>query len=131
MLQRDYILEIISEFVRTIQRALRLAQTEHDPVACQEVETAVAELLELDTDVALSLAPDSLVTLMILSGIGAELSGYVAYALDRLSDVYDDMGERERAALRRAQAEAVAESFEWDLNTVPPELDALDRELFG
>lgn len=123
MLQRDYILELVSEFVRTVKEALRLAEEDGSPEACQEVEAAVAELLELDPDVALALSPDSLVTLMILSGIGAELSGYVAFALDRLARVYEARGERELAALRRAQAEAVAESFDWNLASVPPGLE--------
>lgn len=131
MLQRDYLLDIIIRFVEVLSRALRAAVLEKDGEACAEVERAVAELLELDPDTASILAPQSLVQLMALSGMGEGLAAYVGYALDRVADVYEDRGEDALAGLRRAQAEAIADQFGCDLSHVPEELDAIDRELFG
>ncbi len=130
MLQRDYILEIVGQFVDGVGEALRQALG-GDAGACEDVESQVAELLELDRATALSLAPDSLVTMMVLSGMGDTVAAYVCYALDRLSRVYEARGEHDLAGLRRLQARAVAESFDCDPATPPAELSALDAELFS
>ncbi len=65
MLQRDYVLEIIGQFVEGVSRALRRAAAgEKDGLLAAEQE--IGELLELDHATALALAPDSLVTMMVL-----------------------------------------------------------------
>ena len=102
-----------------------------DARGCEQVEAAVSSLLELDADTAMSLSPDSLVTMMLLSGMADSTAEYVSYALDRVADVYEDMGSVDVAEVRRAQAEAVADAFQCDLGHVPAELDDMDRELFG
>ena len=129
MLHKDYLLEIISRFVESVSVALRRALLDRDLDAAQDVEDSVAALLDLDPQTAMSLSPDSLVTMLLLSGIGDSLASYVAYALDRVGDAYDDAGDAVTAALRWDQAEAVAESFGWDQSEVPPEFAELDGEL--
>ena len=110
--------------------ALRRA-LDGDASACEDVESQVAELLELDRVTALALAPDSLVTMMVLSGMGDSVASYVCYALDRLSRLYERAGEEDLAGLRRLQARAVAESFGCDPACPPEDLAALDAELFS
>ena len=129
MLHRDYLLEVISRFVEAVSVSLRRALGEGDLLAARDVEDSVAALLDLDPNTAMNLSPDSLVTMLLLSGIGETLAGYVAYALDRVGDAYDDAGDAAKAALRWDQAQAVAESFGWDQNEVPPEFAQLDEEL--
>ena len=130
MLQRDYILEIVEQFVDGVSAALRRS-LDGDASACEDVESQVAELLELDRGTALALAPDSLVTMMVLSGMGDSVASYVCYALDRLSRLYERAGEEDLAGLRSLQARAVAESFGCDPACLPEELAALDAELFA
>lgn len=129
MLHKDYLLEIISRFVESVSVALKRALFEHDMGAAQDVEDSVAALLDLDPSTAMSLSPDSLVTMLILSGIGDSLASYVAYALDKVGDAYDDAGDGATAALRWDQAEAIAESFGCDQSEVPPEFAELDGVL--
>ena len=131
MLERDYILMVLTEFVRAVTEALRLAHFDRSEESFVQVEAAVSELVGLDPKTALSLSPDSLVQVMVLSGVGASVAGHAAYALDRLADEYEDAGNDELADTRRLQAEAIAESFGWDLNQVPEELIDLDDELYG
>ena len=118
MLQKDYILEIVSDFVEGVSKHLNAALA-GSKEACDDVERDVAGLLDLDPEVALSLAPDSLVTMMVLSGMGDSVAAYVAYALNELADAYESQGDDNAAALRRAQASAVAESFNVDTTVVP------------
>lgn len=129
MLHRDYLLEIIARFVDTVMVALRSAVLKGDAGAIQEVEDSVAALLDLDPNTAMNLSPDSLVTMMLLSGMGDALAGYVAYVLDKVGDAYDDAGDAQKAALRWDQAQAVAESFGCDPDVVPEEFAALNAEL--
>ena len=129
MLHKDYLLEIIERFVDSVTIALRGSFVGRSVDSAKEVEDSVAALLDLDPQTAMNLSPDSLVTMMILSGLGDSLAEYVSYALDRVGDAYDDMGDHTTAALRWDQAEAVAESFGCDQSVVPKEFAALDAEL--
>ena len=130
MLQRDYILEIVGQFVDGVSDAFRRVAA-GDVSGTDDVERQIGELLELDASTALALAPDSLVTMMVLSGMGDSVASYVCYALDRLARIYEGRGEDDLAGLRRLQAKAVAESFSCDPADIPPELATLDAELCG
>lgn len=129
MLQRDYVLEIIGQFVEGVSRAL-LRAAGGERAGLVETEQQIGELLELDYETALSLSPDSLVTMMVLSGMGDSVAEYVCYALDRLARIYERQGDEDTAGLRRLQAKAVGESFGCDPADVPAELSELDAELF-
>lgn len=122
MLQRDYILELVDDFCQTICDPLRRALS-GDLDACGDVERQIGGLLELDHRTALALAPDSLVTMMVLSGMGDVVASYVGVALVRLADAYEAAGDDDRAGLRRLQARAVAESFSLDLSQMPAGLE--------
>ena len=113
MLQRDYVLELIGQFAEAVKRALKRAKA-GDRGGCEEVERQIGDILEL--------APDSLVTMMVLSGMGDSVASYVCYALDQLSQVYAQMGDEDLSHIRAAQAKAVAESFDCDSADIPEEL---------
>ena len=129
MLHRDYLLEVIEQFVSTVSQALARALLERDLDAAVEVEEAIAELVQLDPETAMSLAPESLVIMMQLSGTGDAVAGYAAYALNRLGDAYERMGDAELASMRRDQALAVADAFGADINEIPEELRDLEARL--
>ena len=127
MLHRDFIADAIEQFGRAVRRWLRPALLERDLESVQGIEQAIGRLLELDGAEALSLSPQSLVTMMQLSGIADSVAGYVSYTLLRLGDAYDAMGDSDTAAVRRQQAAAVASSFGCELGTVPEEYEDLER----
>lgn len=129
MLHRDYLLEVIQQFVNTVSRSLRQALLHRDLDAAQDVESAVGELVQLDPQTAMSLSPESLVTMMMLSGTGDAVAGYAAYALNRLGEAYEGMGQADLGQMRRDQALAIAGAFGADVNEVPEELRLLDAEL--
>ena len=94
------------------------------------VEQQVAELIDLSPETACALAPDSLVTMMLLSGVADSVAEYVSYALERASRIYDQLGDTDASGLRHLQAQAVAESFNCDLSAVPKEFTELEAECF-
>ena len=95
------------------------------------VEAAVAELIDLSPETALALSPDSLVTMMLLSGVADSVAEYVVYALDRLSHVYEQLGDGDKAGLRRQQAVAVAQSFSVDQNATPEQFKDFEAKYFA
>jgi hypothetical protein len=129
MLQRDYILELIRQFVDALRAPLVKACLDGDPKATRQAEGAVAELLQLDRKTALALSPESLVTVMMLSGIADSTASYVAYALERIADAYTVQDKSAKAKLRRQQAVAVANAFYVRLDQIPPELEDTNKEI--
>ncbi len=129
MLHRDYLLEVIEQFVNGISQSLVRVFVHRDLDAGQDVEAAVAELVQLDPNTAMSLAPESLVTMMMLSGTGDAVAGYAAFALNRLGEAYERMGEVELGQMRKAQAQAIADSFNASLDEIPEELRGLNDQL--
>ena len=119
MLQRDYILEIIADFSRAVTQALKQAYDTKDPKSLEIVEQQVAELIDLSPETACALAPDSLVTMMLLSGVADSVAEYVSYALERASRIYDQLGNTD-----------ASESFNCDLSAVPKEFAELEAECF-
>lgn len=129
MLHRDYLLEVIQQFVSTVSRSLVRALLERDMDAAREVEDAVSELVQLDPETAMALSPESLVTMMMLSGTGDAVAGYAGYALARLAEAYRREGEYELADMRQAQAEAIADAFNASLDEIPEELRDLEARI--
>ncbi len=131
MLQRDYILEVIDDFTSTVTAGLGNALEAQTEEPLDGVEAAVAELIDLSPETALALSPDSLVTMMLLSGVADSVAEYVVYALDRLSHVYKQLGDDDRAGLRRQQAVAVAQSFSVDQNATPEQFKDFETKYFA
>lgn len=131
MLQRDYILEVIDDFILTVTAGLGNALETQTEESLDGVEAAVAELIDLSPETALALSPDSLVTMMLLSGVADSVAEYVVYALDRLSHVYEQLGDEDKAGLRRQQAVAVAQSFSVDQNATPKQFKNFEEKYFA
>lgn len=121
MFERDYLLQIIEDFCSGIALDLSEAFETQEPEALESAEQRIANLMSLDRQTALSLAPSSLVTMLSLSGVGDTLASYVHYALTCLAKVYEKKGDSAIAELRCDQAAAVAEYFSVDIARVPDE----------
>lgn len=128
MLQHDYLLEVIGRFVEAVSTSLRGVLCDGDFARVGEVERAVGELLDLDAQTAMALSPQSLVTMMTLSGVGESVAAYAAYALDKVALAYERQGDATEASLRREQASAIARAFHAD-GSVPKEFEELESEL--
>ena len=129
MLEHDYIVEIVRNFIDTVSFTLRGAYLRHSVSEAKQTEEAIAELMEMDVRSALFLSPASLVTMMQLSGIGDATAGYVCYALNKLGDSYCHMKNPELAKIRYDQARAVGVAFNWRPSDVPQGLERLDSDL--
>ena len=131
MLQRDYLLELVRRFGDGLREHLYPAVVDGDATSIREVEDDVGRLVDLDGASALALAPESLVTMMELSGVADSVAAHAAYALVRLADAYERAGDGATAQIRRGQARALAQAFGVALDQVPEEYVELDRQISG
>ncbi|MBQ9058540.1 MAG: hypothetical protein IJ125_05100 [Atopobiaceae bacterium] len=132
MLHRDYLLKVIKEFSTAVSKALRkalLGDAQEQPAEQIEiVEAELGRLLDFDPKTALALAPDSLIMVLSLSGVGEAVSQHIAWTLDKLADVYENQGDPV-AQVRREQASAIAEHFGFNLTEAPEGFEELAEEL--
>lgn len=130
MFERDYLLKLFTEFAAAIMRSLHIVQEERDPVSAADMlDTAIGDAVGLDAATFLSLAPESIAQIMQVSGTDPGVTEYVARSLMLSASYRADAGQDDVAALRRAQAQAVADAYGHDIsdmqgNPEEPEQDA-------
>ncbi len=129
MLQRDYLAKVIESCTKRTSETLRDAVVLRSAEGVSETEDALGELMELDPAMFLSLAPDSMVTMMRLGGNGEAVGDFVAYVLNALADASLISGDRDTARLRRDQARAVALAFGVSRDVVPEQYVEVDRDI--
>lgn len=122
MLQRDYLVQLIQQFIQAIINS-RIA-AKHDPLsAAESLETAIGAATDIDGATLLSLGPESIAAVMQLSGVDPRVAGYIAHSLKLEADYLRQAGTFDLAELRMGQAQSVADMFGFDLSEVPSELE--------
>lgn len=128
MLERDYIEELIEQFSTIVVESLHLALVENKIECVKDAEEAVADLVSLPANQALSLSPESLANIMLIGGVGDSVAGYAAYTLNKIADIYKMDGMDELSEIRRLQAERLAVVFGYALDECPYEFKDLENE---
>ena len=133
MLEQDYLMRILLQFAEIIRRSWTKAEEERDPRrAADMLEDAVGEAVDMDGAALLSLAPDSVASVVQVSGVDPRVVDYVARSLLLASGYLRDAGERDLADLRERQARALADAYGLDLPDDPEDamrlLDEVDDD---
>lgn len=135
MFEQDYLMRVFVQFAEAIRRSMQKANGEHDAAAAAKtIESAVSEATELDGDVLLSLAPDSIASILSVSGTDPRVVEYIARGLLLESVYLTDSDQPEKAQLRADQAHALADAYNLSLtgdSITPEELDELFEETQG
>ena len=134
MLEQDYLMRILLQFAEAIRRSWARAVEDRDPRdAAHMLEDAVGEATDIDGATLLSLSPDSIASVMQVSGVDPRVTEYIARSLLLASGYLHEAGEHELAALREEQARALAQAYDHELPDTPEELamllDEADAEL--
>ena len=134
MLEQDYLMRILLQFAEAIRRSWSRAVEDRDPRdAAHMLEDAVGEATDIDGATLLSLSPESIASVMQVSGVDPRVTEYIARSLLLASGYLHEAGEHELAALREQQARALAQAYDHDLPDTPEELamllDEADAEL--
>ena len=126
MFERDYLMRLILGFFQSVCIVVRRAEKEKDPEGAADLlERAIGDATELDGDVLLSLSPDSIASILQVSGTDPKVVGFVAHALLLESHYLMMACDFARAELREQQARALAEAYGVDLPDDPAEAEGL------
>ena len=130
MLQRDYLVKLFSNLAQAIRRTI--FNEKDDPRGSAEtLEQALTNATEIDGETLLSLSPESMASILQVTGTDPRVCGYVAHTLQLESDYLVQAGEDELAKVRAAQARALAEVYNVDLDTTPSALNDLVNRYAG
>lgn len=129
MLQQDYLARMLMRLAEAISKSLAKAKDDDDPEeAAVLLENAIGEATELDGAVLLSLAPESIASVVQISGTDPRVVEYIARTLMLEASYLEDAGKSEKAALRNEQALALANAYGIDVSSV--ELSEEEFEAF-
>lgn len=115
MIERDYLMRLVQQLAAVMRRILRLQEQEKYDQAQQEVEEAYGELLGLERELLISLAPATAAPLLGEAGkirIAARLLQADAELAGRRRDPEAAYSLRSRALELYLEALAVAEQVE-------------------
>lgn len=118
MFERDYLVRMMAEFAQGIGLAIRRARHEKDPrAAAIMLEVAIGEATDIDGSVLLSLAPESIATILQVSVVDPGVIEYVAQSIALAGKYHEEGGNASLGALRQKQAKALADAYGFALGT--------------
>ncbi|WP_251212083.1 hypothetical protein [Adlercreutzia murintestinalis] len=117
MLTQDYLVRMLVDFAAGIMRAMQRQTEERDPRGGAELlEAAVGQAVDIDGDALLALAPESMATVLQVSGTEPALTEYMARSLMLAASYRSEAGQAELAELRANQARALATAYGHDIS---------------
>lgn len=128
-LEQDYLMRIVLQYAEILRRSWFKARGEKDPKgAADMLEAAVSEATDIDGDALLSLAPESMASVLQVSGTDPRVCEYIARSLLLASAYLRDAGQGALADVRLEQARALAAAYGMDIPNSPEEMEALMEE---
>ena len=120
-------MRILLQFAEAIRRSWARSVEDRDPRdAANMLERAIGDATDIDGATLLSLSPESIASVMQVSGVDPRVSEYIARSLlSSASGYLAEAGEGDLSALRAEQARALAEAYDLDLPDTPEELATL------
>lgn len=129
MFERDYLMKLILGYFKTIVIVIKQGEKEKDPEGAADLlEQAIGEATEIDGEVLLSLAPESIASVLQVSGTDPKVVGYVAHGLLLEAHYLMLACDFARAELREEQARALASAYGFDLPDDLAEAEDILRE---
>lgn len=105
MFEQDYLMRIIAQLLGAIRRSMERAAGEEDPDgAASALDMALGDATDLDGEALLSLAPESLASVLQVSGVDPHLTEYIARSLMLSGRYHGEAGRPDVAELRQARA---------------------------
>ena len=130
MFEQDYLMKLLLQFFNAMVRASELKEKGHDPESAADLlEDAIGNATDMDGGVLLSLAPESIAQVMKVSGVDPNVTQFVARSMLLESVYLDEAGNKGLAAVRAAQAHAIAEEFGFGLPDNPSDFETITEGL--
>lgn len=127
MFERDYLMKLLMQFFAAVIKSVQKQRDLHDPKeAADLLEAAIGEATDIDASVLLSLSPESIASIMQVSNVDPQVTGYLSRGLLLVSRYLHEAGDDELAAIRERQAYAIAQAYGFQL--CDEDADALLQE---
>ena len=128
MIKQDYLMQMILKFFNALVKARE--KHEKDPLeAAESLEDAITAATDIDGVALLALAPESIASVVQVAGIDPVVVRYIAGSM-MLEGVYlREAGDASTAALREAQAQALADAFDFDLPADPADFEGMKADI--
>jgi hypothetical protein len=124
MFEQDYIVRMFVLFAEAIRKSMQNAKTSKNAQSSADMlEAAIGEGTDIDGEVLLSLSPDSIASIMQVSGTNSLVAEYIARSLLLEAQYLEVANDPGKAALRAGQAYAIAKAFSFEIS-----LDMLTEE---
>ena len=130
MLTQDYLVRMLVDFAAGIMRSMQRHTEHRDPKGAAEMlEGAIGQSVDLDGDMLLALAPESIASILQVSGTDPAATEYVARSLMLAASYRADAGDTDMAALRADQARAIAAAYGHDLSDMEGDAPVPEADL--
>lgn len=130
MLEQDYLMRQFLMFFKGLVRSWEQMHEEHDPLAAADtIEDVISSATDMDGSMLLSLAPESIASIMQVTGVDPRLVEYLSRSMLLESVYLEEANKGELAHVREAQARAIAEAYGFDLPDDPSDFDAITEGL--
>ena len=107
MLEQDYLMRILLQFAEAIRRSWARSVEDRDPRdAANMLERAIGDATDIDGATLLSLSPESIASVMQVSGVDPRVSEYIARSLLLASGYLAEAGEGDLSATLLDEADA-------------------------
>lgn len=122
MITQDYLMRMLIAFFQALMEAKSRAIDEKDMVGAAELlENLVGESSSIGADMFLSLAPESMATILQTTGNDPKVTEFMARSLMQAAEYREKSGDVATAQLRRDQARAIADAYGHDLTVTMEE----------
>jgi hypothetical protein len=101
---------MILQLVTVLKKAL-LRQYPTFEEESREIEDAIGDTVDIDPTLFFNLAPESMVSMLQIGNLDPNTAGFVVRAMYYEAEGLEQHGYKERAALRRAQADAIVKAY--------------------
>lgn len=129
MFEQDYLVRLLVDLAAAIRRALDRSRGEKDFAGSAEIlENSITNATDLDGAVLMTLAPESIASVLQVANTDPRVVIYVAHSMLLQSYYLEKAGKTQVAQLRAKQAKALASAYKFDL---PEKIEDVDSELFN
>lgn len=129
MFERDYLVKMLVELAAAIRRALDKSREANDlEGACDILENSITSSTDLDGAVLMTLAPESIASVLQVANTDPRVVIYVAHSMKLQAHYLRQLNNTAVADLREKQANALAKAYNFEL---PNNIEEVDDELFN
>ena len=130
MFEQDYLMKQFLMFFKALTRSWEQMEKEEDPQgAAGTLEDAISAATDMDGTALLTLAPESIASIMQVTGVDPHIVEYISRSMLLESVYLDQAGDSGLSAVRAAQARAIADAYGFGLPDDPSDFDAITEGL--